>query len=186
MQLSPWPWYVVGPLIALTMAALLLSGRRFGISSNLRTMCTVAGAGSLSEYFRLDWRAQRWNLVFVLGTVCGGAISRFVLLAPDPVALNPATVASLQAQGITDAGAAFAPAALFGPEAWSNPLSVLTLLLGGLLVGFGTRWANGCTSGHAISGLSSLQWPSLIAAIGFFIGGLTVTHFVLPHWLPIL
>ena len=121
MQLSPWPWYVVGPLIALTMAALLLSGRRFGISSNLRTMCTVAGAGSLSDYFRLDWRAQRWNLVFVLGTVCGGAISRFVLLAPDSVALNPATVASLQAQGITDAGAAFAPAALFGPEAWSNP-----------------------------------------------------------------
>lgn len=186
MQLSPWPWYVVGPLIVLTMAALLLSGRRFGMSSNLRTMCTVAGAGTLAEYFRFDWRTQRWNLVFVLGTVCGGAIARFVLLAPDPVALNPATVASLLAQGITDAGSAFAPAALFGPEAWSNPLAVLTLLLGGLLVGFGTRWANGCTSGHAISGLSSLQWPSLIAVIGFFIGGLTVTHLVLPHLLPIL
>ncbi|MGB0172143.1 MAG: YeeE/YedE family protein, partial [Flavobacteriales bacterium] len=157
-----------------------------GMSSNLRTMCTVAGAGTLAEYFRFDWRTQRWNLVFVLGTVCGGAIARFVLLAPDPVALNPATVASLRAQGITDAGSAFAPAALFGPEAWSNPLAVLTLLLGGLLVGFGTRWANGCTSGHAISGLSSLQWPSLIAVIGFFIGGLTVTHLVLPHLLPIL
>jgi len=181
MQLNPWPWYVAGPLIVFTMAALLLSGRRFGISSNLRTMCTVAGAGSLSEYFRFDWRAQRWNLVFVLGTVFGGAIARFVLLAPDPVQLNPATVESLREQGIADAGLAFAPAALFGPQAWSNPLAVLTLLLGGLLVGFGTRWANGCTSGHAISGLSTLQWPSLIAVVGFFIGGLTVTHLLLPH-----
>lgn len=182
----PWPWYVVGPLITLVMAALLLSGRRFGISSNLRTMCTVAGAGALSDYFNFDWRAQRWNLLFVLGTVLGGGLARFVLLTPDPVVLNPATVTALQEQGIADAGTAFAPAALLGPEAWSNPVAMLTLLLGGLLVGFGTRWANGCTSGHAISGLSSLQWPSLIAVIGFFIGGLTVTHLLLPRLLPIL
>ena len=99
----------------------LFSGRRFGISSNLRTMCTVAGARTLSDYFRFDWRTQRWNLVFVLGTVFGGATARFVLLAPGPVALNPATVESLHKHGMADAGMAYAPAVLFGPEAWSNP-----------------------------------------------------------------
>ena len=121
----------------------------------------------------------------MLGTVCGGAISRFVLLAPDSVALNPATVASLQAQGITDAGAAFAPAALFGPEAWSNPLAVLTLLLGGLLVGPGTRRP---TAAPADTPSADSVPPMAQPDCGHWLlhRGLTVTHFVLPHWLPIL
>ncbi len=168
------------------MATLLLIGRRFGISSNLRTMCSIAGAGKWSDYFRFDWKAQSWNLVFIAGTLAGGAIARFLLLKPGPVDLNPDTASALREMGVEDAGVAFAPEILFGSEAWSHPLSLLTLLLGGALVGFGTRWANGCTSGHAISGLSSLQWPSLIAVIGFFIGGLTVSHLILPIWLPLL
>ena len=186
LELQPWPWYVTGPLITITMATLLLIGKRFGISSNLRTLCTIGGAGRLADYFQFDWKAQRWNLVFVFGTLAGGFVARMFLLKAAPVALNPTTVDALQAAGIADAGQAFAPGALFGEEAWSNPLSLLALLMGGLLVGFGTRWANGCTSGHAISGLSSLQWTSLIAVIGFFIGGLAVTHFVLPVLLPLL
>lgn len=185
LALQPWPWYVAGPIIAVTMATLLLIGKRFGLSSNLRTMCAIAGADRLSDYFKFDWRAQRWNLLFIGGTVVGGAIARFALLAPGPVDINPDTVATLQAMGVSDAGTAFAPSSLFGPEVWSHPLAIITLLVGGMLVGFGTRWANGCTSGHAISGMSSLQWPSLIAVIGFFIGGLTVSHFVLPLLLPI-
>lgn len=186
LNMSPWPWYITGPIISVVMMALLLLGRRFGLSSNLKTMCTIAGAAKLSDYFRFDWKAQSWNLVFVLGTVGGGAIARFILLAPGPVNLNPDTVKVLQSMNIGDADSAFAPAVLFGPEAWSNPLAVLVLVLGGVLVGFGTRWANGCTSGHAISGLSALQWPSLIAVVGFFIGGLAVSHFVLPILLPAL
>lgn len=185
-ELAPWPWYITGPIIAAIMATLLLIGRRFGISSNLRTMCSIAGAGALSDYFKFDWRSQTWNLVFVAGTIAGGAVARFALLKPGPVALNPDTAAALREMGIDDAGTAFAPALLFGEEAWGHPLALLTMLAGGILVGFGTRWANGCTSGHAISGLSSLQWPSLIAVIGFFIGGLAVSHFVLPHLLPLL
>jgi len=185
LALSPWPWYIAGPIIAMTMATLLLIGKRFGLSSNLRTMCTIAGADRFSDYFKFDWRAQRWNLVFIGGTVVGGAIARCGLLAPGPVEISPDTVATLKSMGVTDAGSAFAPASLFGPEAWSHPLAIITLLVGGMLVGFGTRWANGCTSGHAISGMSSLQWPSLIAVIGFFIGGLTVSHFVLPALLPL-
>lgn len=186
LELHPWPWYVTGPLITVTMAALLLIGKRFGISSNLRTLCTIGGAARLADYFQFDWKAQRWNLVFVCGTLAGGFVARMLLLKNAPVALNPRTVGALQSAGIADAGHAFAPEALFGAQAWSNPTSLLALLLGGLLVGFGTRWANGCTSGHAISGLSSLQWTSLIAVIGFFIGGLVVTHFVLPVLLPLL
>ena len=186
LNMSPWPWHITGPVIAAVMVALLLFGRRFGISSNLRTMCSIAGAGKLSEYFRFDWKAQSWNLVFVLGTVGGGAIARFLLLAPGPVKLNPDTVETLKSMNIEDAGSAFAPSVLFGPEAWSNPLALLVMLLGGLLVGFGTRWANGCTSGHAISGLSSFQWPSVIAAFGFFLGGYIASHFFLPALLPLL
>ena len=185
MQLSPWPWYVVGPLIVLTMAALLLSGRRFGTGSNLRTMCTVAGAGTLAEYFRFDWRTQRWNLVFVLGTVCGGAIARFVLLAPDPVALNPATVASLLAQdhrrriGVC-ACCPLRPGSLVQPPRRPDPSPWRTLRRLRHTVGQRVHQR----TRHQWPQL--LQWPSLIAVIGFFIGGLTVTHLVLPHLLPIL
>ena len=183
---APWPRYIVGPVIAGVMAALLLLGRRFGLSSNLRTMCSIAGADRFSDYFKLDWKSQSWNLVFVLGTVAGGAIARFILLKPGPVQINPNTAEHLRSLGIHDAGEAFAPSILFGPGAWSHPLALAVLLIGGMLVGFGTRWANGCTSGHAISGLSAFQWPSLIAVMGFMIGGLTVTHLLLPVLLPLL
>jgi uncharacterized membrane protein YedE/YeeE len=52
------------------------------------------------------------------------------------------------------------------------------LLVGGVLIGFGTRYAGGCTSGH-VSGLSNLQIPSLKAVIGFF-GGLIMSYFYSP------
>lgn len=183
---GPWPWFIVGPIIAGVMSALLLIGKRFGLSSNLRTMCTIAGADRFSDYFRLDWRSQKWNLVFVLGTITGGAVARFLLLKPGTAGISPVTIDRLQSLGIEDAGKAFNPDALFGPETWSNPWALAVLLVGGVLVGFGTRWANGCTSGHAISGLSSFQWPSVIAAFGFFLGGYIASHFFLPALLPLL
>ena len=175
-----------GALIVITMASLLLVGKRFGHSSNLQTVCAAAGADRLTEYFRIDWLSRSWNLVFVAGTITGGAVARYLLLGDHAVALNPATVEGLQSMGITHAGAAFAPAALFSSEAWTHPVAIAMLLVGGMLVGLGTRWANGCTSGHAISGLKAMQWPSLIAVIGVFIGGFSVSHFVLPSLLPLL
>ena len=117
LHLSPWPWYVVGPLIVITMASLLLVGKRFGLSSNLQTVCAAAGADRLTEYFRIDWLSRSWNLVFVAGTIAGGAVARYLLLGDHAVALNPGTVEGLQSLGITDARAAFAPAALFSSEA---------------------------------------------------------------------
>lgn len=177
---APWPWYVAGPMIALTMWWLLYSGKRFGVSSTLRTMCAIGGAGRFSDFFRYDWKEGIWNLIFILGTAIGGFIAANFLTGNEPMALNPDTVAHLQGLGITDVGAQLIPTGVFS---WENLLTgpgLVMMVGGGFLIGFGTRYADGCTSGHAISGLSNLEWPSLVAVIGFFIGGLLVTHFILP------
>ncbi len=182
--LQPWPWYVAGPLIGATLSILLFSGKTFGMSSNMRTLCAMCGAQSKSKFFDIDWRSQRWNLVVVLGAAVGGAIAVIFLNGDSPVAINPTVAAELQSYGLASAGKAYLPAELFGSQAWSNPLALVVLALGGFLVGFGARWAAGCTSGHAITGLSNLQLPSLIAVVGFFIGGLVATYFILPYLLP--
>lgn len=178
--LNPWPWYVSGPLIALVMALLLYYGKTFGMSSNLKTMCTTLRADRFSDFFKMDWKEQSWNLVVVLGAIIGGFIA-VTFLSNDAVTdLNPKTVSELSALGFENAGATLVPNELYSLEAITSGKGLIILIVGGLLVGFGTRYADGCTSGHAITGLSSLQKPSLIAVIGFFIGGLIMTNFILP------
>ena len=182
---QPWPWYVAGPLMAAVMFSLLYLGRTFGVSSTLRSTCTALGAGRTSEFFRIDWKDQVWNLVFVAGAMVGGFIVAQWLPDPERIQLAGDTVARLQSLGIENPGAEYLPDSIFR---WESPLTgrgFIMLVGGGFLVGFGARYAGGCTSGHAISGLSNLQIPSLIAVIGFFIGGLIMTYFILP-WLLIL
>ena len=177
---QPWPWYISGPCIALIMFLLLYFGRTFGMSSNLRTLCAIGGAGKRVEFFKMDWRNYKWNLIVVLGAILGGFIADTLLASPEAIALSEQTVKDLKDLGFNDAGATLLPNELFS---WENVLSVkglLILIVGGFLVGFGTRYAGGCTSGHAITGLSSLQLPSLIAVIGFFLGGLIMIHFIYP------
>lgn len=178
--LQPWPWYVSGPLIALTMAILILLGKRFGMSSNLRTMCSMAGAGKTAEFFRFDWKAQRWNLIVALGVAIGGYLAHNYLSKDATVAINADTVTKLNALGFESAGEAYMPTEFFSNIAFSDFKTLTILLIGGFLVGFGARYAGGCTSGHAISGLSNLQLPSLIAVLGFFAGGLAMVHFIFP------
>ncbi|WP_054559119.1 YeeE/YedE family protein [Croceitalea dokdonensis] len=178
--LQPWPWYVSGPLIALTMAILVLLGKRFGMSSNLRTICSIAGAGKSAAFFRFDWRAQRWNLIVAFGAAIGGYLAHTYMTADTAVAISADTVTKLNALGFKSAGQAYMPTEFFANTAFSSPKTLLILLFGGFLVGFGARYAGGCTSGHAISGLSNLQIPSLIAVIGFFAGGLMMVHFIFP------
>lgn len=178
--LEPWPWYVGGPLIAFVMFLLFYYGKKFGISSNLETICALGGAGKLHEHFDFDWKKSGWNLMFILGTVIGGFIAFKFLTPNEAVALNPQTVQDLAAIGFSDAGASYLPDELFSVESMLTLKGFLLLLGAGILVGFGARYAGGCTSGHAITGLSNLEIPSLISVIGFFIGGLIMTWLLLP------
>lgn len=175
--LGTWPWYVGGPLIALIMLALLWLGRSFGFSSNFRTLCSALGAGKSCDFFRFDWKAQSWNLLFLVGAVIGGYVAAHYLSVDQIPPISETTITELKAMGFESAGAAYSPVEIFNDFSVRN---IVLLLIGGLLVGFGTRYAGGCTSGHAISGLSNLQWPSLVAVIGFFIGGLLMVHVLFP------
>ncbi|MFE3870640.1 YeeE/YedE family protein [Flavobacterium sp. ZS1P70] len=175
-----WPWYVSGFLIGMIMLCLIYFGKAFGMSSNLRSLCSMAGAGKYVSFFNFDWKSQRWNLVVVLGAMLGGFVAVHFMSDPSNVGINPKTIAQLAQLGIDAPNGKLMPDALFGSQIWQSPKSILILLIGGILIGFGTRYAGGCTSGHAISGLSNLQLPSLKAVIGFFIGGLIMAHFLLP------
>jgi len=177
---EPWPWYISGPLIALIMFFLLMIGKNFGMSDNLRTLCSLCGAGKTSDFFKFDWKAQRWNLIVVLGAIIGGFIGSYYLSNETAVAINPEVIENLQSLGFNSAGKTYLPTELYDMSALTHIKSVSILILGGLLVGFGARYAGGCTSGHAISGLSDLQGPSLIAVIGFFIGGIFMIHVLFP------
>lgn len=177
---EPWPWYVSGPLIAATMAALLFAGKNFGMSSNLRTVCAALGAGKNCDFFSFNWRGERWNLFVIVGAILGGFIALHFLSDSTVPQINPEVVALLKQQGFNSAGKAYLPMELFSNNVLSSPTAFSILLVGGFLVGFGARYAGGCTSGHAISGLSNLQLPSLIAVVGFFIGGLIMVHLIFP------
>lgn len=179
--LNPWPWYISGPLITLVMALLLYFGKTFGMSSNLQTMCSIAGAGKFIDFFKFNWKESIWNLVVVLGAIIGGFIAKYVLSNNTPTNLNPKTIKELNQLGFNNAGKSLVPNEIFSFEAMTSTHGLIILIVGGLLVGFGTRYAGGCTSGHAILGLSSLQKPSLIAVIGFFVGGLIMVNLILPY-----
>ncbi len=178
---QPWPWYVAGSIIALVMFTLMILGNSFGISSNLRTVCSIIGGGKHCEFFDFHWKSQTWNLIFAIGMVIGGFIASSYLTLDNSVNISQNTIAELKALGFDNPGENIIPVEFFH---WENLFTIkgfIVLIVGGFLVGFGTRYAGGCTSGHAISGLSDLQLPSLIAVIGFFIGGLLMTYLILPY-----
>ena len=174
-----WPWYVSGLSIALIMTLLIFFGKTFGFSSNLGTICSMLGAGRLASFFKYDWKKELWNFWFLVGSVIGGFIAFHWLRSPDPMQLSAATVADLEKLHIPFAGK-LEPSAIFNWEFAKTARGLLVFLGGGFLIGFGTRYAGGCTSGHAISGLSNLLVPSLLAVTGFFIGGLIMTHLLFP------
>lgn len=177
---QPWPWYVAGPLIGLTVPTLLLIGNKsFGISSSLRHICAACMPGDIS-FFKYDWRKEIWNLVFVLGVFFGGIIATNLLENPNEFVLSEATITDLRALGIQDFSGLM-PADLFSVHVLFSLKGFIFFVLGGFMVGFGTRWAGGCTSGHAIMGLSTLQVPSLIATSCFMIGGFTMTYIIMPY-----
>lgn len=175
-----WPWYVSGFLIGLIMLCLIYFGKTFGISSNLRSLCAMTGVGNKISFFDYDWKAHRWNLFVVLGAMLGGFVAVHYMSDISNVAINPKTISQLAALGIDEPNGKLVPDALFGSQIFESPYHIFILIVGGFLIGFGSRYAGGCTSGHAITGLSNLQLPSLKAVVGFFVGGLIMAHFILP------
>lgn len=179
---EPWHWSVAGILIGLTVPTLLIIGNKsFGISSSLRHVCAACIPANI-PFFKYDWKKEIWNLFFVGGILLGGFIATNFLSNPEPIQIAAETKAQLQAQGIQNFDNLM-PSDLFSFESLATLRGFIFIVLGGFLVGFGTRYAGGCTSGHAIMGLSTLQLPSLVATISFMIGGFLMTRFGLPFLL---
>lgn len=182
---QPWHWSISGLMIAFVLFLLLYLGERFGVSSSFKAMCSIAGAGNKINYFNYDWKSHDWLLMFVIGAIIGGGIGTSFLASPEPVQIAASTTADLEALGVLvpttkSEGMGFIPHDLLNFQTLSSLKGFLLMVVGGFFIGFGTRYAGGCTSGHAISGLSNLQLPSLVAVIGFFIGGLLTTFVLLP------
>ncbi|MDR6457170.1 putative membrane protein YedE/YeeE [Chryseobacterium vietnamense] len=176
---EPWPWYIAGPLIGLTVPALLIMGNKsFGISSSLRHICAACIPANVN-FFKYDWKKEAWNLFFVLGIFFGGMVAAHFLVNPNEVIVNQNLKTELAGYGITDYSN-LVPLQLMNFESLLTLRGFIMMVVGGFLVGFGTRYAGGCTSGHAIMGLSNLQWPSLVATVCFMIGGFLMANIILP------
>lgn len=180
MLSRPWPWYVAGPIIGLMVPLLLVLGNKsFGISSSLRHICAACIPANI-PFFKYDWKKEVWNLFFAGGIVIGGFIAAYLLRNPEPVKIHESLVAELGGYGIIPT-ASLLPESVFN---WSSLFTLkgfLMMIVGGFFVGFGTRYAGGCTSGHSIMGLSTLQWPSLVATICFMLGGFIMANLIIPH-----
>ncbi|GAC1425762.1 MAG: YeeE/YedE family protein [Flavisolibacter sp.] len=176
---QPWSWYVGGAVVGLTVPALLILGNKhFGISANLRHVCAACFPANI-DFFKYDWRKEVWNLFFVAGIILGAFLATQFLTAHGPIKVSNQLVNELKGYGITDYSKMI-PAQLFSLKSLFSLRGFVLLVGGGFLVGFGTRYAGGCTSGHAIMGLSNLQFPSLIATISFMVGGFLMANILLP------
>ena len=182
--MKPWPWYIAGPLIGLTVPALLLLGNKsFGVSSSLRHICAACMPAKI-PFLQYNWKKEIWNLVFVAGILLGGIVAATLLSNNQPIQVHPELRAELATYGISN----FSELVPLDIINWSSLFSLKGIVMmvgGGFLVGFGTRYAGGCTSGHAIMGLSTLQWPSLVATISFMVGGFIMANWILPQILSL-
>lgn len=177
---QPWTWYVAGALIGLIVPALLILGNKhFGISANLRHACAACFPADI-KFFKYNWKKEIWNFFFIGGILIGAFLAAHFLANPAPMQVNPNLVKELNTYGITDYSNML-PSEIFSFESLFTLRGFIMLVLGGFLVGFGARYAGGCTSGHAIMGLSDLQVPSLIATISFMAGGILMANLLLPY-----
>lgn len=179
---QPWSWWAAGIIIGLTVPTLLILGNKsFGISSSMRHLCAMCFPAKL-PFFNYDWKKEIWNIFFIVGVAIGGFVAVQFLGNDEPVKVAAETQQELREQGVSSFGELL-PADIFSWESLLTLRGFIFMVIGGFMVGFGTRWAGGCTSGHAIMGLSNLQWPSLVATISFMLGGFFMTWVILPFLL---
>jgi len=175
---SPWPWYVSGPIIGLMVPMFILVGSRsFGISQNLEHICAMTQPRLIRvKFFQYDWRISVWSLVFVTGVILGGFVAGSIFTNPEPIQLSEEALQMFSSWGLSQ------PIGLNPPEIFNlSAANIFMLVVGGVLIGFGTRYASGCTSGHAITGLATFQVQSLYAVIGIFSGGIVSSYFIVPY-----
>ena len=181
---QPWPWYIAGPLIGLMVPALLIFGnKRLGISSSLRHICAACLPAKI-PFFQYQWKKESWNLFFVAGVLVGGYVAVHFLTTAAPIVVNDQLLHDLSKAGIND-HTTLVPIDLFNWPALFTLRGIVFMVFGGFMVGFGTRYAGGCTSGHSIMGLSNLQWPSLVATCCFMAGGFIMTKLFIPYLLSL-
>jgi len=176
---APWSWYVGGGLIVLMVPVLLIAGNKLlGVSSAMRHVCAACFPADI-DFLKYDWRKQSWSLLFAAGIIIGGFLGGVLFANPLPETIAPATIQALAKNGV-HFNSGFLPTDIFNWHFLFTLRGFILLVVGGFMVGFGTRYAGGCTSGHGIAGLSTLQWPSLVAVISFFIAGILSAKFLLP------
>jgi len=176
-----WPWYVAGPIVGLMVPlSLVIGGRRWGLSSTFRHVCAIASPVK-PAFLRYNWKKESWSLFFAAGAVIGGFLAAQWMPNADVPSISPKTIAAIRSLGF-EVPRGLVPAEAFSFSHLATWRGFVMVVVGGFLVGFGTRYANGCTSGHAITGVAMREWPSLLATICFFVGGLLMTH-VLFGWI---
>jgi len=176
---QPWHWAIAGTLIGLLIPILLLLGNiKLGVSSSLKHVCAICIPKNI-PFFNYEWKKEIWSLFFVVGIVLGGFIASEFLANPNEIIVSQDTKNALQEFGITNYSELM-PVQIFSIENILTLKGLVFFVIGGFLVGFGTRYAGGCTSGHSILGLSTLQLPSLIATCCFMIGGIVVINLIMP------
>jgi hypothetical protein len=179
---GPWPWYVSGPIIGLMVPLMLLIGSKsFGVSQNLEHICAMTQPKHINvSFFQYDWKLYGWCIVFAIGIAIGGVLATFVFPHPGMIEISSATQEMLTGWGVIQ-GNGLSPSELYD----LTPVNLLILAISGILIGFGTRYASGCTSGHAITGLATMQQKSLKAVLGIFAGGILASHYITPWLLKI-
>ncbi len=176
---QPLPWYVAGPLIGLVIVLLQwIDNKPLAASASYRHVCAATFPSGI-PFLNYDWKSEIWNLVFVIGIFIGGFLSATFLSHPANIAISTETIQQLHSAGLTDTGG-FAPAQLFSFTALQSVAGIIVMVFGGFLIGFGSRYAGGCVSGHSMTGISDLQWTSVLATACIFAGGIFTAYILLP------
>jgi len=175
---QPWPWYIAGPLIGLIIILLQwIDNKPLAASSSYRHICAATFPSGIT-FLKYDWKGEIWNLYFVAGIIAGGVLTG-ALHQTSQVNITNETIQQLLAAGLTDTSG-FAPAQLFSFAAFQTISGFLIIVLGGFLIGFGSRYAGGCVSGHSMTGISDLQWTSMLGTMCIFLGGIFTSYILLP------